>query len=62
MRGAAVVPQKEIAQSPDVLVDEFGLLGVVEHRVEKRLGLGVGHAFEEIKRICQLLGVELAVG
>src|SRR6476620_2036431 len=39
MRRAAVVPQQEIAHAPDVRVDEFGLLGMVEHGVEQRFAL-----------------------
>src|SRR5262249_43187247 len=32
VRGAAVVPEEQIAEPPDVLVDKLALLGVVEHR------------------------------
>jgi hypothetical protein len=46
MRGAAVVPEQEIAEPPDVLVDEFLLLGVVEHGVEKLLGFVLRDAFD----------------
>src|SRR4051794_17546144 len=39
MRRAAVIPKQQIAHAPDMLVDEFALLGVVEHGVEQRFAL-----------------------
>src|SRR5262245_909142 len=46
MRGAAIVPQQEIAEPPDVLVHELSSLRVIEHRVEQRCALLVRHALD----------------
>src|SRR4051794_32711122 len=46
VRGAAVVPEQKIADPPDVFVDEFFFLGMVEHGVEERLGLFLRHALD----------------
>src|SRR6266516_7800135 len=43
MGRAAVVPQEEVADAPDMLVDKFLLLGVVEHGVEQRAALFPRH-------------------
>src|SRR5579863_7341835 len=42
VRGAAVVPQQEIADAPSVLVDELALLRVVVYRVEQPPTLVLG--------------------
>src|SRR5262245_41664148 len=39
VRGAAIVPEQEVAEAPGVLVDEFAPLGMIEHRVKQRLTL-----------------------
>src|SRR6266446_7617509 len=43
MRGAAIVPQEQVAQSPDVLVDEFALLGMIEDGTEEGLAFFLRH-------------------
>lgn len=43
-------------QDPATFLEEWSAEGPTHH-----VALGVGHKLEEIKRICQLLGVELAV-
>ncbi len=43
MGRAAVVPEEQVADAPDVLVDEIPLLGVVEHGVEQRAALFLRH-------------------
>src|SRR5438309_131529 len=43
MGRAAVVPQEEVANAPDMFVDKFLPLGVVEHGVEQRAALFLRH-------------------
>src|SRR6266568_7046858 len=43
MGRAAVVPEEEVADAPDVLVDKLPLLGVVEHGLEQRVALFLRH-------------------
>src|SRR5438876_825817 len=43
---AAVVPDQKIAAPPDMLVDELGLLLVIEHQVEKLLALLARHPLD----------------
>src|SRR5712691_4281338 len=43
MGRAAVVPEEEVADAPNVLVDKLPLLGVVEHGVEQRVALFLRH-------------------
>src|SRR5258706_607716 len=46
MRRAAVVPEEQAADAPDVLVAKFLLLGMVEHGVEQRAALFLRHVDE----------------
>src|SRR6266571_2949029 len=43
MGRAAVIPEQEVADAPDVLVDKFLLFGVVEHGLEQRAALFLRH-------------------
>src|SRR5262249_20797555 len=43
MGRAAVVPHQEIADTPDVAIDEFRAFGVVEHRIEEFVAFGLRH-------------------
>src|SRR2546428_45596 len=43
MRRAAIVPKEEIAEPPDVLVDELSSLRVIEDGIEQRPALLVRH-------------------
>src|SRR5258708_13145547 len=43
MGRAAVVPEEKVADAPDVLVDKFLLLCVVEHGAEQRVALILWH-------------------
>src|SRR5262245_40982900 len=46
MRRATVVPQQEIADLPDMAVDELRLLGVIEQRFQQRVALLLWQAFD----------------
>src|SRR6266700_477692 len=43
VRRAAVVPEQQVAHAPDMLVDEFPLLGMIEDLVEQRRALLLWH-------------------
>src|SRR5437899_1661858 len=43
---AAVVPDQKIAGSPDMLIDELGLLLVIEQQVEKLLAVLARHPLD----------------
>src|ERR1700733_688421 len=43
MAGAAVVPDDEVADPPNMTINEFRLFGMIEHRVEQFVALRCRH-------------------
>src|SRR5438067_5369706 len=64
MQRAAIVPHHEIASTPDVLVDEFAALLVVEQYDEQLVALLLGQTFDpyrhqavDVKRLASSRGM-----
>src|SRR5262245_8390678 len=46
MQGAAIVPHQDVADAPDMFINELALLLVIEQRVQQLLALGRRQAFD----------------